>query len=108
VKVDHVEVASENATQLPRLQPGLACLLCDKRRKPTKPTAQTMDYNAVGFFRDRRSLLLQAIGVFAVDDFHLVTRFRQAARQGLNEHSISAEVIGRIECRDHTESHNEW
>ena len=67
-----------------------------------------MDNNPIGIFADdRRSLLLQAIGVFAVDDFHLVTRISQAARQGLNEHSITAEVVGRIECRDHTESHNE-
>src|SRR4030095_9056435 len=108
VKVDHVEVAAENATQLPRLQPGLARLLCDKRRKPSQPAAWAMDYNSVGFFGSDRSLLLQAIGVLAVDDFHLVTRSRQAARQGLNKHSISAEVVGRIECRDHTESHNEW
>ena len=70
VKVDYVEVAAENATQLPRLQPGLARLLCDERRKPSQPAAQAMHHNSVGVFAgDRRSLLLQAIGVFAVDDF---------------------------------------
>jgi hypothetical protein len=109
VEVDHIEITVEHSSELCRFDSGIACLLGDQRRQHPEGAAQAMYHNTVLLGLHSRLLTaLQAVGVFAVHYFDMVSFRDQCASQCLNKHSIPAKMVWRIECGHHAKAHRSF
>ncbi len=106
VVVDHVEAGIENLAQCPGLEERISGLLRGQGREPSERALQAMHH-------DPRMLPpgwpwvpagQRTVGVLAVDDLDVMAPAREFAGQPLDEDPVAAEIVGRVEGRDHAEA----
>jgi hypothetical protein len=109
VVIDYIELTFvQYLTQTGGLQSRVASLLGDQRREHPRPALEAVDGDvgmvrvaALGTGAPGR---YAAVGVDAVHYLDMMPLPGQGVGQPVDEHSIAAEEVGRIECGDHAKS----
>lgn len=105
VEVDDVEGAGQDGVKGGMFEAGAAELLGEQGGEWTEPAVEAVNGNAGrGGFGGVRAGAVEAVGVFAVDDFDFVAAAGQGAGQTLHENRVAAEVVGRVIGGRHAEA----
>ena len=106
VEVNDIEPSLENSVQSADLEQGQAGLLGGQWREWSERAFQRMHDEPFVALRlgNHRRPAHQPVGIGTVDDLDVVPPACQFARKAAHENAVAAEVVGRIEGRNHQEA----